>query len=326
MLLAMTPVRIRVTPLAAYLLALAVYSCFMCISTLKEHQRRQYEAMTANDAGIDEDQQRPSIHRRTRSLDPPKFVTVDDFYSWLSSPETDCRKLVRFGGTYCRKTVDSDKNVCLDPDVALKPRNCTVYSFGIGHDTSFDDMSNDFGCDVFMFDPTINKSDVSSQLLKKQKFFHVGISSKNYTLLHNVTYVDSGGGEVIVGKYNTYDEIRKLVGHTNQVVHYLKVDIENTEWDVIPYLSRKGLWPGIMQIAIEVHTMAIMDLPPENVMDELQRYARILLLLRKEGFLRVSYRPNYVEETLYKVPGENRSIPTCSEVLYIRRGPRLIDI
>ncbi|XP_066986580.1 uncharacterized protein [Macrobrachium rosenbergii] len=283
MLLAMTPVRIRVTPLAAYLLALAVYSCFMCISTLKEHQRRHYEAMTANNAGTDEEQ-RPRIHRRTRSLDPPKFITVDDFYSWLSSPETECRKLVRFGGTYCRKTVDYDKNVCLDPDVALKPRNCTVYSFGIGHDTSFDDMSNYFGCDVFMFDPTINKSDVNSQLLEKQKFFHIGISAKNY------------------------------------------VDIENTEWDVIPYLSRKNLWPGIMQIAIEVHTMAIMDLPPENVMDELQRYARILLLLRKEGFLRVSYRANYVEETLYKVPGENRSIPTCSEVLYIRRGPRLINI
>ncbi|XP_068223732.1 probable methyltransferase-like protein 24 [Palaemon carinicauda] len=325
MLLRMTLVRIRVTPLAGYLVILAVYSGFMCISTFKEHQRRQFEAMAANEAS-DQADPLPKITRRSRSLDPPKFAAVDDFYSWLSSPETDCRKLLRFGGTYCQKTVDSDKNVCLDADVALKPKNCTVYSFGIGHDTSFDDMSNYFGCNVYMFDPSINKEDVSSQLLEKQKFFHIGLSSKNYTMLHNITYVDSHDKEVIEGKYSTYDKIRELVGHKNQPVHYLKVDIENTEWDVIPYLSKKGLFAGIMQIAIEVHTMTIMKIPPNRVMEELQRYARILLLLRKEGFQRVSYRPNYVEETLYKVPGENRSIPTCSEVLYIRRGPPLTDM
>ncbi|CAL4084491.1 unnamed protein product, partial [Meganyctiphanes norvegica] len=112
---------------------------------------------------------------------------ADDFYHHLAQDQTHCRKMVRFGGSYCKKNPDNEKYVCLDEGLALKSRNCTVYSFGVGDDTTFDDAASQYGCEVFMFDPSLDqdlKDEVIKNLTTYQHFYNLGLSNvtKNETL------------------------------------------------------------------------------------------------------------------------------------------------
>ena len=48
--------------------------------------------------------------------------------------------LANYTRSFTLRALDNNKIVCLDEDVILKPNNCTVYSFGIGADITFDDQ------------------------------------------------------------------------------------------------------------------------------------------------------------------------------------------
>ncbi|XP_069183353.1 probable methyltransferase-like protein 24 [Procambarus clarkii] len=321
----MAAVRLRVTPLAGYLLALAVYSTLMLIVTLDpdlDPQQQQQEE------GVSRGHQAPQHHPAATFPHAPltrprraamRVRRVDDFYNWMKVPQTSCDKLLSLGGTYCKGGVDNDKYVCLDDDVALRPGNCTVYSFGIGNDATFDDQASYFGCEVYMFDPSVNKTVIINTNLKNQHFYPIGLHVTHFNSSFNIQYTDNYT-EFIQGEFDTYDSIRSRLGHQQRPVHYLKLDIENTEWSVLPYMMERGLLAGVRQLAVEVHTMDIITAPPHQVVKLLQRYWEVMQALSQQGFLRASYRPTVVLESLYHVPGHNRTIPTCFEVLFLRRG------
>ncbi|RXG69423.1 hypothetical protein Avbf_02779 [Armadillidium vulgare] len=69
----------------------------------------------------------------------------------VTVPKRICKKLVRFGGRFCRK-LPGAKSICLDNDVKPPLKDCLVYSFGVGHDFSFDGSALQYGCEVFAFD------------------------------------------------------------------------------------------------------------------------------------------------------------------------------
>ncbi|KAF2356215.1 hypothetical protein FHG87_013025 [Trinorchestia longiramus] len=60
--------------------------------------------------------------------------------------------MVRIGGSYCTLRPEAEKVVCFDPDLKPQVDDCLVYSFGVGHELSFDMAIADYGCDVFAFD------------------------------------------------------------------------------------------------------------------------------------------------------------------------------
>ncbi|KAK8721381.1 hypothetical protein OTU49_012807, partial [Cherax quadricarinatus] len=171
----------------------------------------------------------------------------------------------------------------------------------IGHDTTFDDQVNNFGCQVFMFDPTVNQDTIRRTNNKNQHFYLLGLDASNYNLSVDLKYTDNKT-ETIVGELDTFDSIRSRLGHQHLPVHYLKLDIENSEWRVLPYMLERGLLHSVKQLAIEVHTLDIISAPQHRVLEMLEGYLQVLQGLRKEGFLRVSYRPTVVLETLYHVP------------------------
>ncbi|XP_042860009.1 uncharacterized protein LOC122245929 [Penaeus japonicus] len=165
-------IRLRITPLACYLLALATYSGMMFLAVIKEQE---------NATSLTLDSEEPALIRthkssRSKSENLP-LRDVVDFYDRISKVETHCRKLARFGGTFCKGYLDNEKYVCLDEDVKLRSRDCTVYSFGVGADTTFDDMTSYFGCDVFMFDPTVNGTELVMSNKKKEEFYPWGLDS-----------------------------------------------------------------------------------------------------------------------------------------------------
>ncbi|XP_042887755.1 uncharacterized protein LOC122263412 [Penaeus japonicus] len=76
---------------------------------------------------------------------------------------------------------------------------------------------------------------------------------------------DDKPSEDIVAEFTTYEDIKKRLGHQKRDVHYLKIDIENVEWGVLPQLVREGHLDRVSQLAIEVHTMDIIKVPRDKL-------------------------------------------------------------
>ncbi|XP_063605204.1 uncharacterized protein LOC134780410 [Penaeus indicus] len=310
----MARIRLRITPLAGYLCVLAFYSGMMFLSVISEKEKA---------ASLTLDSEEPAfirLHKSSRSKnDNVALQDVADFFDRISTLETRCRKMVRFGGTFCKGYLDNEKYVCMDDDVLLRSRNCTVYSFGVGADTTFDDTASYYGCDVFMFDPTVNGTELQMSNTKRETFYPWGLSARHYKQNFTIEFDDKPSA-LIVGEFTTYEDIRKRLSHQERDVNYLKIDIENMEWSVLPQLVRDGHLDRVSQLAIEVHTMDIIIAPPEKVLPMLQSYWQILESLKQLGFLRAKHRFNTVLESTYLDRAHNRSLSTCMEILYIKRG------
>ena len=138
-----------------------------------------------------------------------------------------------------------------------------VYSFGIGEDISFDkELLSLYKCTVHGFDPTPKSITwVKNNSLPKNFFFHeYGIDSKNGTVTFylpknpdhvsgTVQKVNDSRSESITVPMKNLTTIAKESGHT--YIDVLKMDIEGSEYSVIPDILSSGI--SIKQILIEFH-------------------------------------------------------------------------
>lgn len=76
---------------------------------------------------------------------------IIDYFHWSNS--SSCRLTNDFGGVMTLFSIDGQKAVCLDTEVRPIKNKCLVYSFGVNNEWSFEDTMDEYGCDVFAFDP-----------------------------------------------------------------------------------------------------------------------------------------------------------------------------
>ncbi|KAK4327223.1 hypothetical protein Pmani_002280 [Petrolisthes manimaculis] len=143
-----------------------------------------------------------------------------------------CTKLLKQGGRYCKRISDGDKKVCLDEilSTATKRPNgsCLVYSFGVGHDFSFDMAMSLLGCEVFAFD-----DDEYHSIYPVQPFPRVHFSQTRLGSFVLYQEVDNRiEDSIYTFLYRPLDNIMYILGHTEVTLHLLKVDIEGAEWDI----------------------------------------------------------------------------------------------
>ena len=55
------------------------------------------------------------------------------------------------------------------------------------------------------------------------------------------------------------------------------MDIENSEWRVIPYLTEGSRLEGVQQLAIEIHTMNIINAPADKVSTHTHTHTRVTI-------------------------------------------------
>ncbi|XP_057367840.1 uncharacterized protein LOC130688851 [Daphnia carinata] len=215
---------------------------------------------------------------------------LTDYFSWSNSGA--CRLVQDFGGVMISvgniPAVDGQKAVCLDrPHLAPSPDECIVYSFGINNEWSFDEAMEQYGCNVFAFDPSMNVSDHDRS--EWIRFYRLGLGSKD-----GDTWNGQSGVET-----RTLDSIHNMLKsiHRSDVIDYLKLDIETAEWAVLPQIVSSGMMDKVKQLSVEIHlpngnTNEEQDNEPFFSLEEYRRLARILQSLENYGLVRFDSKRN----------------------------------
>jgi hypothetical protein len=176
------------------------------------------------------------------------------YFNWAN--RTACKFTHYFGGLVQHWNgggVDGQYTVCLDKAVgpALPyeyhdPRRgqnrCLVYSIGIRDDWSFDEAMEKYGCEIFAFDPSLNKTNHDHS--ERIHFYNLGIADRDY-----VNHLNGWTMKALDSIY------RMLIPrHGAKVIDYLKIDIDWSEWDVLKQIINKSQMLGkIRQLTIEFH-------------------------------------------------------------------------
>ncbi|XP_047739937.1 uncharacterized protein LOC125178986 [Hyalella azteca] len=170
---------------------------------------------------------------------PANLTHINGLHEFLDSPTGQCDKLVEIGGTWFCDGFDGNKDVCLDPWYTPAYNSCLIYSFGVGNDITFEKIMSDlWGCQVFLHDHTVNHTN---------DFFGSRHVHRPWGIA-NVSHVDDDGRTLV-----TYKDALAANGHVGAQVHYLKIDIEEQEYHVLPNIFASGLLENVWQLHMEIH-------------------------------------------------------------------------
>ena len=196
------------------------------------------------------------------------------YFAWTNA--SACQLSHDYGGKISLDMggIDGQKAICLDRAVRPK-KKCTVYSFGINNEWSFDEAMESIECDVFSFDPSMNMTDhYHSDFII---FYKAGLSDRDQ---------DAGKNGWKMRTLSTiYDRLRAQ--HTD-IIDYLKIDIEGDEWDVIPHIIQSGMLSKIRQLGIEIHLNTRLN----YTLQEIRNFVRITQSLERNGMVRFDSKRN----------------------------------
>ena len=190
-------------------------------------------------------------------------------HAFIMDPtDTVCKEKHRFGGSYrlfCHY-VDGGKIVCIDKLISdIANNECVIFSFGIAHDWTFEDMMDNLGCTVYAFDPSV---DFPSKRGRNITFEKLGVAAKTDT----------------TKSLDTLGNILKKYHHENKKISYLKMDIEGSELTGLPNWLSEGALRNVQQIAAEVHLKGT---------ESTTAFFKTMQRLYSEGDYRlISYEPN----------------------------------
>jgi hypothetical protein len=74
--------------------------------------------------------------------------------------------------------------------------------------------------------------------------------------------------------------------HGLKIIDYLKIDIESSEWIVLPQIIESGMLQNVRQLGVEIHLNNLMEI------DELRKSAKILRSIEKMGMIRFDSKKN----------------------------------
>lgn len=113
-----------------------------------------------------------------------KQLEVESIKGILYHNASACRLYFQFGGfqedlnttrNFC-ETIDGQKAVCLDANLAPPSGVCVIYSFGLSASLSFERAMTSYGCDVYAFDRSVHQTKKSSSY-QHLHLFSMGLGS-----------------------------------------------------------------------------------------------------------------------------------------------------
>lgn len=244
------------------------------------------------------------------------FLQMVDYLEWTNSSSCDQRN--DFGGAVVYTVgVTGQKAVCLDGHVkpeesgetwpvrkTKKSKECLVYSFGINNEWSFDEAMEAYGCQVYSFDPSMNVT--SHNHSSKIHFYDLGLSDRDETW-NNVTQ-NKG-----LWNMRSLDSIyRKLLRHEGRIIDYLKIDIENTEWIVLPQILNSGMMDRVRQLGVEIHFIP----EEESRLEDIRQRIKIIKSLEDYGLVRFESKYNPWSYSLNTIDNFDWMGNNCYEIAW----------
>ena len=226
-------------------------------------------------------------------------------YIYLSN-SSSCRIIHDYGGKLAKfyngfgeivnlQSIDGQKSVCMEPDLVPKLNNCVIYSVGVSDDWTFDDAMSKFGCQIYAFDPSLNKS--SYDRTPQIHFYNFGIGAEDVER-------DPATGWKLMTLQSIHRMLQPL--HGDVPIDYLKMDIEWAEWDVLPQIIRSGMLGKVKQFGLEIH------FEDEMPTDELKKRLKVIKSLEESGMIRFASRPNIHTDGIL----ENHDTFMCFELAW----------
>jgi FkbM family methyltransferase len=210
------------------------------------------------------------------------------------------RKLI--DSFYCKsisKKVEYGKECSWFIDMSYLGPDSIVYSGGVGNDVSFEvDLIKNFGCDVFLFDPsdtgkrTINKLDYT----KKIRFWEVGLDREDGVvkfqkpkdfLEGSYTIVQSENEDICEFPVRSISSIVKEFNH--KYIDLLKLDIEGFEYGVLEDIFNHDI--KVYQICVEFHHF-FNEIPQKRTNDmirQLKHYGYTMIHKRRLDYTFIKY-------------------------------------
>lgn len=217
-----------------------------------------------------------------------------------------CQLSRDFGGFVYNKKghKDGNKFVCLDDRFKPATNNCLVYSFGIDNEWSFDEaMANQFGCDVYSFDPSMEENDHDHA--EKIHFYQTGLWKDDGYLMLDARVPD------VVWKVSTLTSLYRQLQHHHRFIDYLKIDIEGDEWNVLPHIMNSSMLQRVKQLGMEIHFNG------NDHIDDIRRKVQMLYSLKNDHqLIPFKYENNLVSKgNLPQAP----EAYGCAEIVYLNR-------
>ena len=231
----------------------------------------------------------PINHPQWNTMNLSKMTNQQllDYFRWGN--RSSCLLFHDFGGNFREGDIngisglDGQKAVCILPNsVAIPYKNCTVYSFGINYEWSFDEAMELYGCQVYAFDPSMEDVDDKFDKSPAIHFYKLGLGPKDGVI------------SSIEWKMKTLSTIYKTLGHksANKTIDYLKMDIEEAEWPVLRQIMESGMLSKVRQMGIEIH-LCENGMPILSNTKKLRESAEILRSLEeKYGMIRFDSKIN----------------------------------
>lgn len=215
-----------------------------------------------------------------RDVEPRKKAHMQRFRDWLLNPNlTACRNVLVEHTEQDDK--EPDTHICLD---AVEPP-CTVFSFGIAYDFSFDQVMLDRGCNVFSFDPSMKPGNYTRHA--RHQFYRLGIGDTDGEHKGESTLWDGNDRYVVA----TLDSLMQRFNVS--FVDMVRMDIESAEWRVLRHWLDRRLFSRIGQLLLEIHFNVTRD----NV-SQIVSNARLLQQIPMTVFW--TQQNNHTEATIYK--------------------------
>ncbi|KAF2368637.1 Methyltransferase domain [Trinorchestia longiramus] len=269
--------------------------------------RRSVEYIVVLDEDLNRFDDIPKIGSQPRDVEAQSTAHSPlALYKTYKKPSARCRKLVNMGGFGCTRRYEGNKDVCLDPAVVPPRTRCLVYSFGVANDVTFEDsLMSLLDCEVHLYDPTINLIGWNLEKPRAKQIFH------SEALYHRPTVGFVLGQRAVM---KTFDTLLALNRHTEDTIHYLKIDIEGDEWQVLQHMIAYNLLDNVIQLSMEIHSLDLKNMPKSSWMTTLKERFRILNTLEEIGFRRVSVHDNehYLCRVDFTGVDDNTAMPTIT--------------